>query len=69
MKHSKLPKQLQWVRTNLLLVVNIVTKNGYFWKELDVNLLLAIWVGAFCHASFDNIIDWEDPYGSSKAIS
>jgi hypothetical protein len=31
MRHSRLPKQLQWASTNAMLVVNIVTKNGNFW--------------------------------------
>jgi hypothetical protein len=31
MRHSRLSKQLQWVSINRLLVVNTVTKNGYFW--------------------------------------
>jgi hypothetical protein len=37
--------------------VNILTKNGFFWYQLDVDLLLAILVGGFCHATFDNIIN------------
>jgi hypothetical protein len=31
MRHSRLSKELQWVGINVLLVVNTVTKNGYFW--------------------------------------
>lgn len=68
MRHPKLPKQRQWVRTNLLLVFNIVTKSGYFWRQLDVDLLLANLVGGFCPATFDNFINQEGPYGSSKVI-
>ena len=69
MGHPRLPKQHQWVRTNLLLVLNIVTKSGYFWRQLEVDLLLANLVGGFCPATFDNIINQEGPYGSIKVIS
>jgi hypothetical protein len=31
LRHLKLPKQYQWVKTISLLVVNTGTKNGYFW--------------------------------------
>ena len=31
LRHLRLPKQYQWVRTILLFVVNTVTKNYYFW--------------------------------------
>ena len=68
MRHLRLPKQHQWVRTKSLLVLKIVTKSGYFWRQLDVDLLLANLVGGFCPATFDNIINREGPYGSSKVI-
>jgi hypothetical protein len=31
MRHPRLPKQHQWVRTNSLVALIIVSKNGYFW--------------------------------------
>jgi hypothetical protein len=45
-----------------------MTKRGYFWGQLDVYLLLANLVGSFCPAIFDNIINREGPYVSSKVI-
>ena len=69
MRHPRLPKQHQWVRTNLLLFLDIATKSGYFWRHLDVDLLLANLVGGFCPASFVNIINRKGPYGYSKVIS
>ena len=68
MRHPRLPKQHQWVRTKSLLVLKIVTKSGYFWRHLDVDLLLANLVGGFCPASFVNIINWKGQYSSSQVI-
>jgi hypothetical protein len=38
------------------------------FTDVDVDLLLANLVGGFCPATFDNIINPEGPYGSSKVI-
>jgi hypothetical protein len=62
MRNLRLPKQEhQWVRTNLLFVLNIVTKSGYFQLLVTTrcgsNTCQSL-VGGFCPATFDNIISW-----------